>query len=144
MEIEDIKQLIQLMVANDLSELDITDGERKIALKRGPGGMPMVVSAVPAVAPPQPGETAAQPAAEGLLEIRSPMVGTLYAAPSPDSEPYVTVGSLVAEDTVVCVIEAMKVMNEIKAECAGAIVEVCAKNAQPVEYGQVLCRVRPT
>ncbi len=72
------------------------------------------------------------------------MVGTFYAAPSPDSEPYVAVGAAVGDDTVVCIIEAMKVMNEIKAECAGTIVEICVKNAQPVEYGQVLFRVRPS
>jgi len=83
------------------------------------------------------------PPAEALLEIKSPMVGTFYSAPSPDSDPYVSVGSVIGDDTVVCIIEAMKVMNEIRAECAGKVVEVCVQNAQPVEYGQVLYRVRP-
>jgi acetyl-CoA carboxylase biotin carboxyl carrier protein len=71
------------------------------------------------------------------------MVGTFYNADSPDAEPFVSVGSSVGDDTVVCIVEAMKVMNEIKAECAGQITEICVKNAQPVEYGQVLFRVRP-
>ena len=137
MDIEQIKQLIQLMVDNELSELDITDGQNKILLKRGPGGAPMVMAAPAAAAP------AAQ-AAEQLIEVRSPMVGTLYVAASPDSEPFVTEGAAVTEDAVVCIIEAMKVMNEIKAECSGTIQQVCVRNAQPVEYGQVLFRVRPS
>ena len=78
-----------------------------------------------------------------LVEISSPMVGTFFAAPSPDSDPYVTVGAGVSEDTVVCIIEAMKVMNEIKAEYTGTIAEICIKNAQPVEFGQVLFKVNP-
>jgi len=142
MEIDDIKQLVQLMVENDLSELDITDGQKKISLKRGPSGVPIVT--VPAQQAPAGPAAAPQVAGEELLEIRSPMVGTFYSAPSPDSDPYVTIGSQVGDDTVVCIIEAMKVMNEIKAECSGAVVEVCVKNAQPVEYGQVLFRVRPS
>ncbi|HAU36722.1 MAG TPA: acetyl-CoA carboxylase biotin carboxyl carrier protein, partial [Phycisphaerales bacterium] len=81
--------------------------------------------------------------AENLLEVKSPMVGTFYAAPSPDSEPYIAVGQAISDDSVVCIVEAMKVMNEIKAECAGTITEVCVKNAQPVEFGQVLFRVKP-
>ena len=80
---------------------------------------------------------------EELIDIRSPMVGTYYSAASPDSDPYVTTGTKVTEDTVVAIIEAMKVMNEIKGECSGTIIEVCVENVQPVEYGQVLFRVRP-
>jgi len=148
MDIEEIKQLIQLMVDNDLSEVDISDGESNISLKRGPGDQPIVtaVPAVPAAAPPPAAGEAppVEPPAEELLEIRSPMVGTFYAAPSPDSDSYVAVGTSVGEETVVCIIEAMKVMNEIKAECNGTIAEICVKNAQPVEFGQVLFRVRPT
>ncbi len=71
------------------------------------------------------------------------MVGTFYAAPSPDSDPYVATGTKVGQETVVCIVEAMKVMNEIKAECSGTIAEICVKNAEPVEFGQVLFRVRP-
>lgn len=152
MEIEEIRELVALMVENDLAELDITDGESKIRLKRGPGGEVTMGSPVAQVLVPRgPGQAeappaAAQPAAEAaeeLLEIKSPMVGTFYAAPGPDSEPFVSVGSTVGPDDVVCVVEAMKVMNEIKAECAGRIVEICVTNAEPVEFGQVLFRVGP-
>jgi acetyl-CoA carboxylase biotin carboxyl carrier protein len=154
MNLDEIKELVRLMVDNDLAELDITSGESKIRLKRG-GSEPVVLSPalgsapVPingvAVAPAAPAPAAvAAPAAEKLLEIRSPMVGTFYAAASPDSDPFVAVGAAVGDDTAVCIIEAMKVMNEIKAELSGTVVEICVKNAQPVEYGQVLFRVRPS
>ena len=148
MNIDEIKQLIQLMVDNDLNELDITDGDKQVTLKRGEGNVP-VTMAMPAAAPVAvPAEPAAAPQApvaapSNLLEIRSPMVGTFYAASSPDSEPFVKVGASITNDSVVCIIEAMKVMNEIKAECLGTIAEVCVRNAQPVEYGQVLFRVKP-
>jgi acetyl-CoA carboxylase biotin carboxyl carrier protein len=152
MNIDDIKQLVQMMVDNNLSELDITDGDSRVTLKRGAGG---VVTAIPAGAIPMPATMAVpvaspavpaakEPAGEKLIEIRSPMVGTFYAAPSPDSEPYAKVGASVGDDTTVCIVEAMKVMNEIKAECSGTIAEICVKNAQPVEYNQVLFRVRPS
>lgn len=143
MDIEQIKQLVQLMIDNDLSELDVTDGETKVLLKRGPGNIPVVAAAPAAPAAAAPPAEAQEAGGEELLEIKSPMVGTFYTAASPDSEPYVTAGTAVGEDTVVCIIEAMKVMNEINSECSGTIVQVCVKNAQPVEYGQVLFRVRP-
>jgi acetyl-CoA carboxylase biotin carboxyl carrier protein len=135
MDTKEIKQLIKLMVDNELTELEITDGQNKVALKRGRDGVP--------IAPALPIQTTAAPAAEQLAEIKSPMVGTFYGAPNPDGDPYVSVGDAVGKDDVVCIIEAMKVMNEIKAECSGRIAEVCAKNSQPVEFGQVLFRVRP-
>jgi acetyl-CoA carboxylase biotin carboxyl carrier protein len=151
MDIREIKRLVELMVTNDLSELDISEGENKIHLRRG-GAVGPVVSApaaMAAMAPPAAAASAAPaPAAavhkDNLIEIRSPMVGTFYAASSSDSAPFVSANTAVTEDTVVCIVEAMKVMNEIKAECSGTIVEVCVKNTQPVEYGQVLFRVRPT
>ena len=147
MDIKDIKALVQLMVDNDLGELEIADGPTRVHLKRqgasAPSG-PMIVQG-PATAPAQ-GQSAAAPAeeAEQLHEIRSPMVGTFYSAPSPDSEPFVQEGAAVREDSVVCILEAMKVMNEIKAECSGVVREICVKNAQPVEFGQVLFRVKTT
>ena len=143
MNIKEIRQLVKLMIDNDLNELDITNGDGRVHLKRGQGGAPVgaIVSAPAAPAGPT---TAPEQAAEGgIIEIRSPMVGTFYPAESPDSDPYVRVGDMANADTVVCIVEAMKVMNEIKAECEGTITEVCAKNAQPVEFGQVLFRVRP-
>jgi len=146
MDTDEVRELIRLMVENDLAELDITEGENKIKLKRGvdaPAPMPAAPAAVPVVEPAPAGEPVEAEAVEDVLEIKSPMVGTLYLAASPDEPTYVSVGDAVDADTVVCIVEAMKVMNEIKAECAGEVVEVCVRNAQPVEYGQVLYRVRP-
>ncbi len=157
MDIKEIRQLVKLMSDNDLTELNIKEGDMKIYLRRGgeevklvgpaqmampaqPAGAP--APAGPAAAPVQPAEKPAA-AAENLLEIKSPMVGTFYSASSPDSDPYVTEGAKVSDETIVCIVEAMKVMNEIKAECSGTIAEVCVKNAQPVEFGQVLYKVRP-
>ncbi len=148
--VDQVRQFVDMMVANDLTSLEIVNGDLKVSLGRG-----MAVSAAHAVSPaafaPAAPAAAAAPAApapaaapaENLLEIKSPMVGTFYWAPSPDSDPYVKTGARVSSDTVVCIIEAMKVMNEIKAECAGTIVEVAVENGRPVEYGQVLFRVRP-
>ncbi len=146
MDMDEIKELVRLMVENELSELDVSDGENKVKLKRGAGGEPVIVAApapAPAAAPVQTGIAAPTAAEEELIEIKSPMVGTFYAAADPDSEPNVSVGSGVDADTVVCIVEAMKVMNEIKADCTGTITEICVKNAQPVEYGQVLFKVKP-
>jgi acetyl-CoA carboxylase biotin carboxyl carrier protein len=150
MDIKDIKVLVQLMVENDLGELEIADGESKVHLKRQGPAAPVIAMTAPApayaAAAPAAREAAAPVApakpAEDLIEIRSPMVGTFYAAPSPDSEPFVQVGAAVREDSTICIVEAMKVMNEIKAECSGIIREVCVKNAQPLEFGQVLFRVK--
>lgn len=159
--IKEIRQLIKLMVDNELTELDIESGSTKVALKRGPGGEPIVaypqpraeadqaVQAAPAgPAGPSAAATSAAkpsepPADKGLIEIKSPMVGTYYAAASSDGDALVHVGESIANDSVVCIIEAMKVMNEIRAECAGVIADICVSNAQPVEFGQVLFRVRP-
>ncbi len=148
MNIKEIRQLIKLMVDNDLSELDIASGEEKVSLKRGPGGVPIVMTApaaMQAAAAPAEPEAEATPSepADDLIEIKSPMVGTFYASASPDSDQFVQVGDAIGPETVICIIEAMKVMNEIKAECAGVIVEVCVSNTQPVEFGQVLLRVKP-
>jgi acetyl-CoA carboxylase biotin carboxyl carrier protein len=145
--IKEVRQLIKLMVDNELTELNVESGNVKVALKRGPGGEPVATVAPP----PEAGHAAVRPAerpkpqapAEKLLDIRSPMVGTFYTASSPDSDAFVALGDAVSADTVVCLIEAMKVMNEIKAECSGTVAEVCVTNAQPVEFGQVLFRVRP-
>lgn len=147
-----IKQLIEIMKENGLVEIEIKHDEDKIVLKRAQpqqvfSGMPMMIPESGAALAGSGGAGAAgQPAAspqEDLVEITSPIVGTFYATPSPDSEPYVEVGSTVNSHTVVCIIEAMKVMNEIKAEVDGTVAEVLVTNGQAVEYGQVLFRVRP-
>jgi len=156
-DLKKIKELIEIMKDNDLLEVEIKHGDDKIFLKRCQAQQPNV-TAVPAISTTHPvaavsAESAQTSAAksppvapqpqEGLVEIKSSIVGTYYAAPSPDSEPYVEVGSRVSPQTVVCIIEAMKVMNEIKAETIGTIVEILVTNGQAVEYGQVLFRVKP-
>ena len=157
-DLQKIKELIEIMKENELVELEIKHDDDKIFLKRSQP-QPPALSAVPMVGPAiqampsntaapqnsmlQP-ESAAQPqATDEVTEIKSPIVGTFYTAPSPDSEPYVEVGSQVNPQTVVCIVEAMKVMNEIKAEVSGTVTEILVKNGQAVEYGQVLFKVRP-
>ncbi|MGD8500779.1 MAG: acetyl-CoA carboxylase biotin carboxyl carrier protein [Phycisphaerales bacterium] len=151
-----IKELIEIMKENELVEIEIKHGDDKIFLKRSQpkqavGGTP-VTTPGPGAAPvgPEGTEAPSRPAApqsvpdeEESVEIKSPIVGTFYATPSPDSEPYVEIGSTVSTQTVVCIIEAMKVMSEIKAEISGTIVEILVTNGQAVEYGQVLFKVRP-
>jgi acetyl-CoA carboxylase biotin carboxyl carrier protein len=145
-DIQRIKELIRIMKENDLVKIDIQHGEDRVSLERAqpPAAAVMGVGA-PLLVPQAPaGGPVATPAkGEGLLEIKSPIVGTFYEAPSPDSDPYVEPGSHVEPQTIVCIIEAMKVMNEIKAEMSGTIVEKVATNGQAVEYGQVLFRVQP-
>ncbi len=151
-----IKELIKIMKANELVEVEIKHGDDKIFLKRSQpqqvvNQMPVMrldTGAVPVA--PQSGEVPGQPPTpqpapgdENLKEITSPIVGTFYATPSPDSDPYVEVGTAVNPQTVVCIIEAMKVLNEIKAETSGTVVEVLVTNGQAVEYGQPLFKVKP-
>lgn len=147
MDLKKVRDVIELMKENDLVEVELVDGESKIHLKRPGAQMAMMPSmpipqAAPATAPIVT-KTPALAVDSGLVEINSPIIGTFYQAPGPDAPPYVKNGSKVEADTVVCIIEAMKVMNEIKAETNGTIVEVCCKDGQSVEYGQVLFRVRP-
>ena len=156
-DVDVIKQLVEMMVEHDLAEVSIRDGEEQISLKKGQA--PQVSSAaVPAASNPLPAPAAQQPAAAeapppakegqdadaGLVAILSPMVGTFYAAPDPASPPFVKPGDTVSADTVVCVIEAMKVFNEIKAGVAGPIERALVANETPVEYDQTLFLVRPT
>ena len=143
MDLKDIKAIIDLMTKNDLSVFEMEKDGFRLKLQKGLGDQPIVVSAAPAVAngPATAGATPAA-AAAGLKDIASPMVGTFYRAASPDAAAFVDVGTQVTEDTVVCIIEAMKVMNEIKAETTGVIAEVVAENGKPVQFGQALFRVR--
>lgn len=152
-DIRKLKELVRLMVENDLSEIDLRDQEEKVTIKRGSEDVPVVQhtpappTAVASVAPTPPAnETAAAEAANadnGLLAIESPMVGTFYAAANPDSDPFASVGTSVSASTTVCMVEAMKVFNEIKAECAGTIERVLVENGQAVEFGQRLFMVKP-
>ncbi|MEY2601275.1 MAG: acetyl-CoA carboxylase biotin carboxyl carrier protein [Verrucomicrobiota bacterium] len=145
MDLKDIKALIDLMKKNDLSVFEMEKDGFRIKLQKGLADQPIVMStAAPAVANGPAATTGATASAEdaSLKDIVSPMVGTFYQAASPDASPFVDVGTKVNEDTVVCIIEAMKVMNEIKAETSGVIAEVVADNSKPVQFGQVLFRVR--
>ena len=152
MDLKRVRELIDLMIKNDLVEIEVVDGDSKVLLKRPQPTHAAVVGQVPVVSAggvvvggptPEQIQPPAKEESEELVEITSPIVGTFYASPSPDSKPYVKSGSPVDEDTVVCIIEAMKVMNEIKAQMDGTIVEVLCKGGQAVEFGQPLFKVRP-
>lgn len=159
MDFKDIKKIVELMDQHGLSVFKLEQDETKLELKKGgdidikaiqslmasaPVGQP-----IHAAAPVAPSATpAVTPAAadgglpEGVEEITSPMVGTFYSAPSPDSDPFVSPGSKIAADTTVCIIEAMKVMNEIKAEVSGEIVEVLVENGTAVQFGEPLFHIK--
>lgn len=155
MDLKDIKAIIDLMKKNSITEFELERQDSKIRLKRGFNGSstptapyeePMAVQSaqpVPVAAPALSGGSATA-AATGEVEIKSPMIGTFYRAPSPEAASYIEIGSEVNADTVVCIIEAMKVMNEIKAETKGVVTQVLVENAKPVEFGQPLFKVRPT
>jgi acetyl-CoA carboxylase biotin carboxyl carrier protein len=142
MDLKKVKELIDIMKENDLVELEVVDGDSKVHLK-GPQAAAPVMAPVPM---PVASAVAAAPVEavdDGLINIESPIVGTFYQASNPDSDPYVKVGDQVNGETVVCIIEAMKVMNEIKAETGGVIAEVCCKDGEAIEFGQTLFKVRP-
>jgi len=149
-DIKEIKTIIDLMKKNDLSVFEIEKEGFRLKLQRGSSGQAAAGALLPIAVPPKAGTTAPEAAPASpkptesvpLKEIVSPMVGTFYRAASPDASPFVDVGKTVTEDTVVCIIEAMKVMNEIKAETSGVIAEVVVENGKPVQFGQVLFRVR--
>jgi len=152
-DLKEIKAIIDLMKKNSLSEFELEQSDFKIKLKRAgypgddgesPAFAPRPVALPVSVVPTAPGAAAAPPAASTPEnEIRSPMIGTFYRSPAPDAASYVEVGVEVGPDTVVGIIEAMKVMNEIKAETRGIITSIVAENAKPVEFGQPLFRIRP-
>lgn len=147
-DIRRIRRLVELMDEFDLSEVDLKQSEQRIRLRRGPDGVeaPAIPAApAPVAAPAAPAARPAEPAAPaepaGHDVIRSPMVGTFYSAATPESPPFVKVGDHVGADTTVCIIEAMKVFNEIPAECSGKITAVLAANGDAVEFGQPLYRI---
>ncbi len=162
MDIKDIKAIVDLMKKNSMTEFEMEKGDFKIRLqrdahagKRSPTPEPVrvqapaVAQAAPATVPATPAatptatETGSAPAVASGTEVKSPMIGTFYRRPSPDADPYAEIGTQVEPDTVVCIIEAMKVMNEIKAEASGVITEILIEDTKSVEYGQVLFRIEP-
>ena len=152
LELKDIKAIIDLMKKNDLSVFEMEKDGFKLKLQKGVEAQtgfappaaspaPQVVHSAPATAPAT-SAPAAEPDRSALKDIVSPMVGTFYRGGSPESPAFVEIGKAVDEETVVCIIEAMKVMNEIKAEMSGTIAEIVAENGKPVQFGQVLFRVK--
>lgn len=149
MNIKQIRELAQIVSENGLSAIEIAEGENRVRIERAvaaPAAVPAVVSMpAPMAAPTAP---APAPAAEETnvdfnrtREIKSPMVGVFYAAPSPDAKPFVEVGSKVKKGDIVCIVEAMKLMNEITAEFDGEVVDICVHNGDVVEYGQTLFKL---
>lgn len=142
-DIEYVEKLAKVLADNSLTEISLEDGEQAITLRKEVTG---VIAAAPAAAPVSAPQASSAPA-EKPAEVKkgkpltSPMVGTFYKAPSPDAKPFVEVGQTIKEGDVVCIVEAMKLMNEIEAEVSGKIVEICVSDGQPVEFGQVLMYV---
>ena len=157
-DIRKLKELVKLMVENDLSELDLRDEQETVTVKRGATDAPQVVYnglptgyPPPAAAPAAPAESSPAPAATppagddpNLIAVESPMVGSFYSSPNPESPPFVKVGDSVSPGTVLCLVEAMKVFNEIKAETGGTIERTCVNTGDAVEFGQKLFLIRPS
>jgi acetyl-CoA carboxylase biotin carboxyl carrier protein len=147
-----LERIVKLMAANDLSTVEVRDGDKRVILRRGAAaevsGYPMTFAgpAAPSGAPAASAGSAPTPptnADAGLIPIKSPMVGTFYSSSGPDAKAFVSVGSTVDEESDVCIIEAMKVFNNIKAETKGTIAKIAVTNGQTVEFGQVLFLVKP-
>jgi acetyl-CoA carboxylase biotin carboxyl carrier protein len=151
-DLKDIKAILDLMKKNSVSEFELEKQDFKIRLKRGVTGsapaiqfdeaQPAISTATPVALPASAATATASSEVSSDMEIKSPMIGTFYRSPSPESGSYVEVGTEVNPDTVVCIIEAMKVMNEIKAEASGTIVRILAEDGKPVQYGQALYELK--
>jgi acetyl-CoA carboxylase biotin carboxyl carrier protein len=161
LDLKQIKQIIELMKRSELTEFAVEEEGFKLKIRRGTNGLPIISTTrgsnspfptvdtappMPVAAPPatgsNPAQTAKDEAEAGITYIKSPMVGTFYRAASPESKPFMDVGGKCVENTVVCIIEAMKIMNEIQAETKGSVLEVLVENGQPVEYGQKLFKLK--
>jgi acetyl-CoA carboxylase biotin carboxyl carrier protein len=157
LDLKQIKQIIELMKRSELTEFAVEEEGFKLKIRRGTNGLPIVSTArssnppfttadtavpMPAAASTALGAPASPKEEAGITYIKSPMVGTFYRAASPESKPFAEPGTKVVENSVVCIIEAMKIMNEIQAEAKGTVVEVLVENGQPVEYGQRLFKLK--
>ena len=155
MDVKELKRLLESVKDSDISELVLETGDYKLSVKRGAGVAPAPVApsapqqasvaetATPPTPVAEPATPEPAPPASNLAEVVAPIVGTFYAAPSPDAPSFVKVGDRVQAGTVLCIIEAMKLMNEIEAEAAGVVREVLVRDTEPVEYGQALFRLEP-
>ena len=144
-DLDKLRELVEMMEKYDLREVRLRRGDQRWQLRRGPQEI-ATYAAPPLASAAAPAPSAAAPAAavdDGSREIKSPMVGTLYRASTPGDKPFVKEGDRVTNDTVVCLIEAMKFFNQIKADCSGTIVKVLANDGDPVDYGQPLFKVKP-
>ena len=143
-----IRQLAEIMSQHDLSEIHLAQGERRLLLRRGPRSVATAASVLaPAATAPQaapPAKADSTASKKKLLEIKSEAIGIFYSRPKPEMDPFVKIGTRVAPDTAVGLIEAMKIFNEISAGCSGVVAEICVENQQPVEFGTVLFRVDPS
>ena len=138
-----VRQLVELMEAHDLAELELKQSGQKVRIRRG-GDVVVTGPAAPRAPAPAPAPVAAAPAADArMIEIKSPMVGTFYRASSPESPAFVKVGDRIGPEKTVCIIEAMKVFNEIPAGVSGQVVAILVENGSPVEFGQPLIKVDP-
>ena len=150
---DELRELIQIIEESEIEEIEISHWWKKIRISKRASGIPAPPAPAAAVPPPAPAPAAADKREEGasapeeetsdLVPIKSPMVGTFYAAPAPDADPYVRVGDSIRQGTVVCIVEAMKLMNEIRSEGEGRLVKILVENGQPVEYGQTLFLLSP-
>ena len=152
-----VRGLIEAVDQSGIDSLEIARAGTRIRISKTPpaapaqmagGGMPMVhhhaAAPAPAAAAPAPAAAPAEAPVSNLVEVRSPMVGTFYRSPAPEAPSYVEVGSRVSQGQTLCILEAMKLMNELPSEVSGTIREVCVENGEPVEYGQVLFRIEPS
>jgi acetyl-CoA carboxylase biotin carboxyl carrier protein len=146
MDLKELKALLRLMEGGDIEELEVEEGGRRVRIRRRghpPAPAPALVAAAPAAVPGPAVQAPPGDETAGFLPILAPMVGTFYRAPAPDAQPYVKEGDLVQKGTVVCIIEAMKLMNEIEAEVKGRVARILVENGQPVEFGQTLFLLSP-
>ncbi|TWT59376.1 acetyl-CoA carboxylase biotin carboxyl carrier protein [Rubinisphaera italica] len=153
-----LKELMEMMEAHDVTEVNLRNGDEQWRLRRGPQVTAMPMQAMPTAMPPMaapvaaPAQASSAPAAsgdtaapvdDGLIEIKSPTVGTFYSSPSPEDPAFVKVGSQVSAESIVCLVEAMKVFNQIPAECSGTVEKILAKDGDAVDFGQALFKVKP-
>jgi len=167
LDIKELKEILQILEESEIAEFELEEAGRRLHIRKASAPVPVAAPAVvasvapaihPAVAPVPSGAAASEPAGpgpdaaapakekeseEGLTIVKSPIVGTFYRAPDPNSPPFVNVGDHVKVGQVLCIVEAMKLMNEIEADAAGKIAEILAENGQPVEFGQPLFRIEP-
>jgi acetyl-CoA carboxylase biotin carboxyl carrier protein len=149
MNLKEIREILELLKGTDITELELVRGEDILKVRRGPPGEMRPVRSTPppppSAAPPAevPAVPATEPPKPSVKEVVSPIVGTFYRAPAPDANPFVEVGSRVTKGQVLCIVEAMKIMNQIESDASGVVVAILVENAQPVAYGQTLFHIAP-